>query len=799
MTISHRGKSMAALVMLALLVFATASHQTAQAQAVVATTSVGGTSYGVAYDSGTSQVFVTHFFNDSVSVLSDTDNKVVDTIQFGVNYEPVGLAYDSGKGEIFVANYGANTASVISDATDKVLLNVSVGAYPQAVAYDSGKGEVFVTSGTTRTEAYVTAISDATNAVVATIPVGNDPTGIAYDSAMGELFVADNGADTVSVISDASNTVVATIPVGTSPYGVAYDSGKAELFVTNYDDGTISVISDATNAVVATIASSNLLGPKGIAYDQGKGELFVADAGNLSTSAYSVSIISDASNTVTEVVNTGLSNTVLAFDPAKGEMFVGGDNGFMIAVISDSATYTSFSTTSTSSTSGTAITTTSSCFSSGSIGAELSISCTSFTYDTGTAQGGPGTVGVGLDPIGLAYDSAAGDIYVAEFSAPAVAAISDSSNSIVATVEVPGLNNPGFSESPSPQYVAYDSGKGEIFASNLYGNCLTVISDATNTVVATIDLGNDSLNNGIGGYPVELAYDSGRGEIFVVNQGASTSSGQYSASAGFVSVVSDTTNTVVATIPLGDFPSAIAYDAAKGEVFVAEDGAIPSDTSASNTATGLVSVISDTNNSVVATVPVGPFPDGLAYDPAKSEVFVASSGSTSVAGGVSVISDATDKIIANIATGTMGLTNSPGAMAYDSGKGEIFVTNIYANSTYVVSDSSDSVIGTLPSGVHPFDIVYDPAKSELFVSNVSPTDTVTILSDAAAMSATTTTSKSSGSLALQASSLSIIAINVTLLLVLGALAMRGRSKKGRFTLTQGVHKSHSSKGLEPTT
>jgi DNA-binding beta-propeller fold protein YncE len=37
-------------------------------------------------------------------------------------------------------------------------------------------------------------------------------------------------------------------------------------------------------------------------------------------------------------------------------------------------------------------------------------------------------VGVGLDPIGLAYDSAKGDVYVAEFSAPEVSAISDASN-----------------------------------------------------------------------------------------------------------------------------------------------------------------------------------------------------------------------------------------------------------------------------------------------------------------------------------------------------------------------------------
>jgi len=778
----HGRQTITALGLLALLVFSASSHPLAHGQGLVATANVGGTSYGVAYDSGKGEVFVTHFFNDSVSVLSDTNNQVVATVQFGQNYEPTGLAYDAGKGEIFVANYGANTVSVISDQTNKVLLNVSVGAYPYVAAYDSGKGEVFVGSGTSRTASSVSVISDATNTVVATLPVGDYPTGIAYDSAKGEVFVAGYETNSVTVISDSNNSVVATINVGTGPSGVAYDSAKGEIFVTNYEDNSVSVISDTINSVVATIAGTLALGPLGprdIVYDSGTGELFVANGGNQSVTTTSVSVISDATNSVTTAINTGVSDTFLAYDPAKGEIFVGGDGDFIVSVISDSAEATSFSSQSTSSTSESVTTSTSSCFSSGSIGAELSVSCTIFTYDTGTAQGGPGVVGVGLDPIGLAYDSANSDVYVAEFSAPAVAAISDSSNSIVATVEIPGLNSQGFHESPSPQYIAYDSGKGELFVSNLYGNCLTVISDATNSVVTTIDLGNDSLNNGLGGYPVQLAYDSGKGEIFVVNQGASTIVGQYSASAGFVSVISDTSNSVVATIPLGDFPGAIAYDPAKGEMFVAEDGAIPSNTSASNTATGLISVISDSNNSVVATILVGPFPDGLAYDPAKGEVFVANSGSTTIAGSVSVISDATDKVTTTIATGSLGVANSPGTMAYDSGKGEVFVVEYYSNSTMVISDATNSVVGTLPAGPHPFDIVYDAAKGELFVSNPSPADTVTVLSDASAVSTTTsTTSTKSNSLALQSSYLAIIAVNVAVFAVLGALASaRAQTKR----------------------
>jgi len=336
---------------------------------------------------------------------------------------------------------------------------------------------------------------------------------------------------------------------------------------------------------------------------------------------------------------------------------------------------------------------------------------------------------------------------------------------VSATVEVPGLNNPGFHESPSPQYVAYDSAKGELFVSNLYGNCITVISDATNAVVTTIDLGNDNLNNGIGGYPVQLAYDSAKGEVFVVNQGASTIVGQYDASAGFVSVISDATNSVVATIPLGDFPGAIAYDPARGEVFVAEDGATPSSVSASNTAHGQVSVISDATNSVVANVTVGPFPGGIAYDSARGEVYVGSSGSTTIAGSVSVISDSTNAVVATVPL------DGAGAVAYDSAKGELFVLTPSSNSTAIISDTTNSVVGTKAAGPAPFWIAYDSAKGELFVSNPAA-DTVTVISDASAASTTTTTTSSSSTI--QPAYLATVAA----ISVLGVLAtLRGRQRR----------------------
>ncbi len=126
----------------------------------------------------------------------------------------------------------------------------------------------------------------------------------------------------------------------------------------------------------------------------------------------------------------------------------------------------------------------------------------------------------------------------------------------------------------SPDAVAYDSVKGEIFVANELTSSISIISDSTNAVVATIPVGNS---------PIAVAYDSGKGEIFVANFGANT-----------VSIISDSTNSPVVTIPVGSIPIAVAYDSGKGEIFVA------------NTNANTVSIINDVTNTIVVSPTSGP-------------------------------------------------------------------------------------------------------------------------------------------------------------------------------------------------
>ncbi|MFI5414983.1 MAG: PKD domain-containing protein, partial [Candidatus Lutacidiplasmatales archaeon] len=289
---------------------------------------------------------------------------------------------------------------------------------------------------------------------------------------------------------------------------------------------------------------------------------------------------------------------------------------------------------------------------------------------------------MGVSPYSLAYDPARHVVFVANSgntlcNTHNVSVISDANNSVVATVSV----------GCSPASVAYDAGRSEVFVGNFESKNVSVISDTNNTVVATVAVGD---------YPLAIAYDPALGEVFVANSGSGT-----------VSVISDTNNSVVATISVGDYPSCVAYDPGQAEVFVA------------NLLSDNVSVISDTNNTVVAWVGVGTYPYGLAYDPARGEMFVADF----MAQNVSVIADASNNVVASIPVGV-----DPHGLAYDPGLGEVFVADTGGNNVSILSDATDSVVATLAVGVFPVGVVYDSGQGEVFVANAGANNT-TVLTD----------------------------------------------------------------------
>jgi YVTN family beta-propeller protein len=245
----------------------------------------------------------------------------------------------------------------------------------------------------------------------------------------------------------------------------------------------------------------------------------------------------------------------------------------------------------------------------------------------------------------------------------------------------------------TPGALEYDSGKGEIFVALNNLNAVSIISDKTNTQIVNVTVGK---------YPFDLVYDSGTGMIFVSNHNSDT-----------VSVISDETNQVVETIKVGKSPSGIAYDPVLGEIFVA------------NFDSNTVSVINDKTFKVVANVTVGNYPMGVAYDSGKNLVFVANSNTNrGVAGSstdntVTVIDASNNKVLGTIPVGA-----TPSGVAYDSVKGEVYVTNINDGTVSVIDDTSRQVSTSVKVSGLSSAIAYDKGLGAVFV--ISGTSLVAI-------------------------------------------------------------------------
>ena len=141
-------------------------------------------------------------------------------------------------------------------------------------------------------------------------------------------------------------------------------------------------------------------------------------------------------------------------------------------------------------------------------------------------------------------------------------------------------------------YVLANSGQARPFAyvTNSNSSSVSVIDTATNTVVATI---------GVGNRPIGVAFTPNGSRVYVANSNSDS-----------VSVIDTATNTVIATVIVGSFPQGVGITPDGSRAYV------------ENTFSNSVSVIDTVTNTVIATVAVGMDPAGVAFTPNGSRAYV---------------------------------------------------------------------------------------------------------------------------------------------------------------------------------
>jgi YVTN family beta-propeller protein len=250
----------------------------------------------------------------------------------------------------------------------------------------------------------------------------------------------------------------------------------------------------------------------------------------------------------------------------------------------------------------------------------------------------------------------------------------------------------------TPYSAAYDPANGWVYITDKSAGVVTVLN------------GTGQTNVTVGASPEGAVYDAGNGYVYVDNEGGSSSKGN-------VTVLNGTK--VVAWISSGGFdgPYQGAYDPSNGLVYVA------------NVNGNTLSILNGTT--VQATLTVGKYPAGVAYDPANHDVYV--SNTASVANGGSNLT-----IVHNtsIITTLSGNFTNPIGEAYDSTNGYLYVADKNLSNlagAYVTVVDNQTVVGKISVGQDLFGIVYDSRNKFVYAisssQDIAPAnyDNVTVL------------------------------------------------------------------------
>jgi len=189
--------------------------------------------------------------------------------------------------------------------------------------------------------------------------------------------------------------------------------------VANGGNGTVSVIDEATGTVTATIAVGS--GPDGVAVDPTSHTAYVANGGN-----GTVSVIDEATGTVTATIAVGSDPDGVAVDPTAHTAYVANFAG-TVSVIDEATGAVTTTITVGSGADGVAVDPTAHTAYVANFAGTASV----IDGSTGTVTA---TVPVGADPSGVAVDSALHTAYVTNGNASTVSVISAARPTPVTTV-----------------------------------------------------------------------------------------------------------------------------------------------------------------------------------------------------------------------------------------------------------------------------------------------------------------------------------------------------------------------------
>ena len=557
---------------------------------------------------------------------------------------PQGICFDGPDNCLFVTDTSASTirkvtltgkvttiagTAYISGSTDSPSLFYG----PSGICYDTFDGNLYVTDSGNDTIRKVTTAGVVTTIAGLAQTFGstdsparfNYPCGICYDPTDRNLYVTDTDNSLVRRVSTAG--VVTTIAghagwtgwldgTGTSatfsfPQGVCY-SGDGNLYVTDTNSDTIRQVTTA--GVVGTFAGSG--GSMGSDNGTGNAARFWQPRGlcAVGTDLYVTDSWNDAVRKVTSAkVVTTFAGPATIFDrptfscaDAAGNVYFADANDCVIRKVTPSGTVSVLA---------------------GVVG----------TY--GWADGA-GDAARFANPDGICYDSADGNLYVSDGASDTIRRVS--LTGVVTTIAGLQFTHGSVDGTGAdarfdyPVGIAYDSADGCLYVTDTNND--TVRQVTTAGVVKTIagSPGVRDWSDGSGGtahfwYPRGLCYDAADNALYVTDTPNHTI--RRVTTDGTVTTFAGTHLTAGVTDETGSaarfgWPEGIAYDAADGDLYVTDGSSF---TIRRITPAAKVTTVAGTANIAGASDGVGAaarffYDTGLCYNPSDGRLYVTDSG-----------------------------------------------------------------------------------------------------------------------------------------------------------------------------
>jgi YVTN family beta-propeller protein len=291
-------------------------------------------------------------------------------------------------------------------------------------------------------------------------------------------------------------------------------------------------------------------------------------------------------------------------------------------------------------------------------------------------------------------------------NAGAVAVIDTTTNQVITTVPVgPGPNGMAVTSDGKRGYVAnYGTFPAPFSQATSLSNTVSVLqlvplehhNDAHDAprphVVATVT---------VGWGPLGVAVTPDNEEVYVTNFGQDSTLVAGAVEGNTVSVIRTSSNKVVATIPVGNLPAGVAIRPDGKRVYV------------TSRRMNKVWVIDTATHTVVDTIPVQIEPANLAFTPNGQRAYVTNFGSNSV----SVIDTATETVLPvpdgdaiKVGFVPIGITITPdGTRAY--------VVNVFSNDVSIIDTATNTVVGTINVGFGPRAAAMTPDGARAYVTN----------------------------------------------------------------------------------